>query len=353
MMDVVVELRTMYETQNMRAVGFYQSLSISNDQALLDLEFDKPVPEERDLLVRIEAVAVNPVDAKLRLNAQPTDGEAKVLGYDAVGTVEAVGDGVAWFSPGDTVWYSGVANRPGSNAEYQLVDERLAGRKPQNLTNAEAAALPLTAMTAWELLFDRLGASPSKAGSTQTLLVVGAGGGVGSALVQLAARLTGMTVIATAGRDATADWLARLGAHQVIDHRQPLTAELRRIGYPEVSHVASLTHTGDHFDDIVTALAPQGKIGLIDDPIGVDINKLKHKSASLHWEYLYTRPLNQTEDMIAHHRMLTELAALADAGLLRTTLTEHFGTINAANLKRAHALLESGQSRGKVVLEGF
>lgn len=337
----------------MRAVGFREPLPISNDQALLDLELPKPSPANRDLLVRVQAVSVNPVDTKLRKAGVPAGEEVKILGYDAVGIVEATGADANWFRPGDPVWYSGVANRPGSNAEYQLVDERIVGRKPATLSNAEAAALPLTGLTAWELLFDRLGVSSLRAGSNQSLLVVGAGGGVGSVLVQLAARLTGLTVIATAGRDETAQWVQSLGAHHVIDHKQPLTAELIRIGIPQVTHVASLTHTGEHFDEIVAALAPQGKLGLIDDPGDFDANKLKYKSLSLHWEYMFVRPLHQTEDMAAQHRILTELAELADAGLLRTTLCEHYGRIDAANLIKAHKVLESGHIRGKIVLEGF
>lgn len=337
----------------MRAVGFRESLPISDGQALLDLELPKPTPTGRDLLVRISAVSVNPVDTKLRRTAPPPSGESKVLGYDAVGVVEAVGPDTSWFKPGDSVWYSGVANRPGSNAEYQIVDERIVGPRPAKLSDAQAAALPLTAMTAWELLFDRLNVTPHKAGSDQSLLIVGAGGGVGSALVQLAVRLTGLTVIATAGRDTTADWLGAMGAHHVIDHHQPLTNGLERIGVPEVTHVASLTHTDDHFDEIVAALAPQGRLGLIDDPQTLDVKKLKPKSLSLHWEYMFVRPLFQTRDMAAQNRILTELAALADAGLLRTTLTEHQGRIDAANLRGAHKSLESGKTRGKIVLEGF
>lgn len=337
----------------MRAVGFLEPREITDQQALLDLDLPTPVPGDRDLLVRVAAVSVNPVDTKLRRLGPDEHGIAKILGYDGVGVVEATGPLARWFRPGDAVWYSGVSNRPGSNAEYQLVDERIVGRKPSTWPNAEAAALPLTGLTAWELLFDRLGLSSLRAGSNQSLLIVGAGGGVGSILVQLAARLTGLTVIATAGRDETADWVQSLGAHHIIDHTQPLTAELARIGIPQVTHVASLTHTGEHFDEIVAALAPQGKLGLIDDPGDFDANKLKYKSLSLHWEYMFVRPLHQTEDMANQHRILTELAELADAGLLRTTMTEHYGRVEATNLMRAHELLESGRARGKIVLEGF
>lgn len=251
------------------------------------------------------------------------------------------------------MWYAGDIARSGSNAELQCVDERIVGKMPASLDFAAAAALPLTAITAWEMLFDRLRLVPGKAPSDARLLVIGAGGGVGSIMVQLARRLTSATVIGTASRPETRAWVEALGAHYVIDHSQPLSAELKRIGIADATHIVSLTQTDRHFPEIVSALAPQGQFGLIDDPPPFDVGKLKRKSASLHWELMFTRSLYATADMIAQHRLLNEVAAMVDDGLLRSTLGEHFGRIDAANLKRAHALIESGKARGKIVLEGF
>jgi zinc-binding alcohol dehydrogenase family protein len=294
---------------------------------------------------------VNPVDTKVRKRAAPPAGEAKVLGWDASGVVQAVGPQVSLFKPGDRVWYAGDITRPGSNAELQCVDERIVGHMPSTLSFAQAAALPLTAITAWELLFDRLGVTPQTQGA---LLVVGAAGGVGSILTQLARQLTSLTVIGTASRPETQAWVRELGAHHVIDHGQPLSAELQRVGVPAVTHVASLTHTHLHYAEIVKALAPQGALGLIDDPATpLDPMLLKGKSLSMRFESMFTRSMFQTADMQAQHDLLEEVAKLVDAGRVRTTLAEQFGAINAANLRRAHAFIESGKARGKVVLEGF
>lgn len=337
----------------MKAIGYRQPLPISAPEALIEVELPAPEPTGRDLLVQVQAVSVNPVDTKIRRSTAPAEGEVKVLGWDAAGIVVGAGPGVTLFRPGDAVWYAGSIARAGTNAELHLVDERIVGRKPGSLGFGPAAALPLTAITAWELLFDRLGVAPGKRPAGESLLIVGAAGGVGSILTQLACRLTAMTVIGTASRPETAAWVTSLGAHHVIDHGKPLAAELRRIGIPQVTHVASLTQTDAHFAQIVEALAPQGKFALIDDPPPIDVNQLKRKSISLHWELMFTRSLFETADMIAQHRLLNEVAQLVDAGVLRTTFAEHFGRIDAGNLKRAHALLESGKARGKIVLEGF
>jgi zinc-binding alcohol dehydrogenase family protein len=335
----------------MKAVGYRQSLPITAAESLLDITLPDPVPQPRDLLVRVHAVSVNPVDTKVRRRATPPEGQHKVLGWDATGVVEAVGAQVTLFKPGDRVWYAGDITRQGSNAELQCVDERIVGRMPQSLAFADAAALPLTAITAWELLFDRLEVTAQTPGA---LMIVGASGGVGSILTQLARQLTGMTVIGTASRPETQAWVLELGAHHVIDHRQPLAAELQRIGLPQVTHVASLTQTDVHYAEIVKALAPQGRLGLIDDPAQpLDPMALKGKSLSLRWESMFTRSMFQTPDMQAQHALLTRVAELVDEGRIRTTLGEHYGTINATNLKRAHAFIESGTARGKVVLEGF
>ncbi|WP_257386998.1 zinc-binding alcohol dehydrogenase family protein [Tahibacter caeni] len=335
----------------MKAVGFYKNLPISDDQALVDLELPEPEPGPRDLLVDVQAVSVNPVDTKVRRHAAPPVGQARVLGFDAAGTVRAVGSAVSLFKPGDRVWYAGSIARPGSNAERQVVDERIVGRLPQRLDFAQGAALPLTAITAWELLFDRLQVSRDR---DESLLVIGAAGGVGSILVQLARRLTGLRVIGTASRPETHAWVERLGAHDVIDHSRPLHEELRRIGLPQVDYVASLTQSDRHFDAVVEALRPQGRLGLIDDPATpLDVMKLKRKALSLHWEMMFARPVFETPDMIEQHRLLNAVADLVDDGRVVTTLGEHFGRIDAANLRRAHALIESGTARGKIVLEGF
>jgi zinc-binding alcohol dehydrogenase family protein len=338
----------------MRAVASLQALPIDHPESLVDLELPEPELRAQDLRVSVQAVSVNPVDYKIRQQAPAQSGTPRVLGWDAAGIVEAVGPAVTRFNVGDRVWYAGAIDRPGSNSALQVVDERLVGPMPESLGFAEAAALPLTAITAWELLFERLAVPAGKRPSGDTLLITGAGGGVGSILVQLARRLTGLRVIATAGRPETERWLRELGAHEVIDHRQPLGEGLKRIGLSEVSMVASLTHTEQHYGDLVAALAPQGKLALIDDPQQpLDARALKRKSLSLHWELMFTRSLYQTADMDAQHRLLTEVAQLVDAGVLRSTLAQHLGSINSANLRRAHAELERGSARGKIVLEGF
>ncbi|MDQ1120831.1 MULTISPECIES: zinc-binding alcohol dehydrogenase family protein [Pseudoxanthomonas] len=335
----------------MKAVAYLQAgLPIDDPAALVDVDLPQPVPGPRDLLVKVHAVSVNPVDTKVRHRAQVT--EPRVLGWDAVGTVEAVGEAVTLFKPGEVVYYAGSINRPGSNAQYQLVDERIVARKPASLDDAQAAALPLTAITAWELLFDRL-RIPEGQGEGQVLLVTGAAGGVGSILVQLARKLTALTVVGTASRPETQAWVRELGAHHVIDHSQPLGPQLQALGIEQVQHVASLTHTGSYYSQFIELLAPQGQLALIDDLPSLDAMPLKPKSISLHWESMFTRSVFQTPDMQAQHDLLTRVAALIDAGTLRTTFGEHYGTISAANLRRAHALVESGKAKGKLVLEGF
>lgn len=333
----------------MKAIGYKQSLPVDAPQALFDFELPVPVASGRDLLVRVEAISVNPVDAKVRKRAQPEGDEPKILGWDAAGVVEAVGDGVTLFKVGDEVWYAGELMRQGCNSEFHLVDERLVGRKPKSLSFVEAAALPLTTVTAWEMLFDRLEISEYDLGA---ILVVGAGGGVGSILIQLAKKLTALTVVATASRAETVDWVKSLGADHVIDHSKPMTEQLERIGVP-INYIASLTNTGDYLDQYAALIAPQGKIAVIDDPVAIDIMPFKRKSISWHWELMFTRSLFRTEDMIKQHEMLDRVAEMVDRGAVKTTVAENFGTINAANLLKAHALLESGKSRGKIVLSGF
>jgi len=348
-------------TPTMKAVGYRQSLPISHPESLLDLELPAPQPQDladHDLLVAVSAVSVNPVDTKVRQGRPPAAGQVEVPGWDAVGTVLAVGPAVTLMQPGDRVWYAGSIVRPGSNAQRHRVDERIASRAPASLGDAQAAALPLTGITAWELLFDRLGVplqEDRQGGAGQRLLVLGGAGGVGSILIQLARQFTALTVVATASRPETQAWCLAQGAHVVIDHRQPLAPQLQQAGLPQVELVASLTHTASHFPQLVEVLAPQGRLGLIDDfaPGAIDVLALKAKSLSLHWEMMFTRSRFGTPDMVAQHQLLARLAAAVDAGLVRSTEGEHFGAINAANLRRAHAWVESGRAVGKAVLQGW
>ncbi|KPX90247.1 Zinc-binding dehydrogenase family oxidoreductase [Pseudomonas amygdali pv. myricae] len=337
----------------MKAIAYYHSLPISDALSLQDIELPEPVAGARDLLVEVKAISVNPVDTKIRQNVQPEDGAPKVLGWDVAGVVKAVGSQVTLFKPGDKVFYAGSLTRPGGNSELHVVYERIVGHMPKTLSFAHAAALPLTAITAWELLFERLQIAQQKGEGSHSLLIVGAAGGVGSILTQLARQLTTLKVIGTASRPETESWVRELGAHEVLNHSKPLSEELKRVGLNQVTHVASLTQTEQHLDQLVEALKPQGKLALIDDPKSLDVSKLKRKSLSLHWEFMYTRSMFETEDMIEQHNLLNRVADLIDAGTLKTTFGEHFGSINAENLRRAHALLESGKAKGKVVLEGF
>jgi zinc-binding alcohol dehydrogenase family protein len=337
----------------MKAVGYRKSLSIDAAEALIDFETEKPEPKGRDIRVAVKAISANPVDYKVRKRAAPPQGETKILGYDAAGIVDAVGSEVTLFRPGDEVFYAGSILRQGTNSEFHLVDERIVGRKPKSLPFAEAAALPLTSITAWELLFDRLGAVPGKSVDPRTLLIVGGAGGVGSILIQLARRLTGLTVVATASRAESQKWCLDLGAHAVVDHSKPMKEQIEKLKVPPVALIASLTNTDQHYKAIAEFMAPQGKYGLIDDPGEFNVGVFKGKAISIHWESMFTRSSFQTPDMIGQHHLLNDVADLIDKGVLRTTLGEKFGTINAANLKRAHALLESGKSRGKIVLEGW
>lgn len=345
----------------MKAIGYHQNLPLSDERALLDLDLPAPQPGAHDLLVKVQAVSVNPVDTKVRNGVAPEPGQAKVLGWDAAGTVLAVGSEVQGFAVGDRVYYAGAINRQGSNAEQQVVDARIAAQMPASLDFAQAAALPLTAITAWELLFDRLGVARSAlagdgqgVGAGQRLLVTGAAGGVGSILLQLARQYTQLEIIATASRPETIDWVHAMGAHHVIDHHKPLANELKRIGMPGVNLVASLTHSEQHYPALVEALLPQGKLALLDEfTKPLDVMALKRKSLSLHWEMMFTRSMFGTPDIAEQGRLLAEVARAIDAGALRHTLTKRFGNINAANLKQAHAWIESGKAIGKGVLEGF
>lgn len=337
----------------MKAVAYTEAGTIERDDALIDVDIPKPAPGPRDLLVAVEAISVNPVDTKIRKNVSPDAGAQKVLGWDAVGRVVEVGSAVKAFAPGDAVYYAGSLLRPGANSEFHLVDERLVARKPSALSNAEAAALPLTAITAWEMLFDRLDVRKPVAGAANAILIIGGAGGVGSIAIQLARALTDLTVIATASRPETRDWVGELGAHHVIDHSKPLADQITALGIGAPAFVFSTTETHRHLTEIVSLIAPQGRFGLIDDPESLDVTGFKRKAVSIHWELMFTRSIFETPDMEEQGKLLAEVAALIDAGRIRTTVTDVLRPIDAKNLKQAHALIESGKARGKLVLEGF
>lgn len=335
----------------MKAVGYRQPGPIQAPDSLIDISLPVPVAAGRDLLVEVKAISVNPVDYKIRSGSAPLAGdEYRVLGWDAAGVVKAVGPEVSMFHPGDEVFYAGSLIRPGTNAEFHMVDERIVGRKPKILDFLHAAALPLTSLTAWEMLFERLGVKPGKPAGAGSLLVIGGAGGVGSILIQLARKLTGLTVIATASRTETQKWCRDLGAHFVIDHTKPFVPQLKENGVPEVEYIASLTATEVHYPGFIEVLAPQGHVAVIDDPKTLDVKPMKRKSAALHWELMFTRSLYTTTDMINQQQILNEVAGLVDEGIIRSTLAHTFGLVNAENLRRAHELLESGKSHGKIVL---
>ncbi|MBY3216138.1 zinc-binding alcohol dehydrogenase family protein [Rhizobium laguerreae] len=337
----------------MRAVAYKTPQPISAETSLIDVELPMPEPRGHDLLVEIKAVSVNPVDVKVRAHSAPPADELKVLGWDAAGIVKAIGADVTLFKPGDEVFYSGVISRPGTNAEFHLVDERIVGTKPKSLDFAAAAALPLTSITAYEALFDRLKVQDAVSGAGRSILIIGGAGGVGSIAIQIARALTDLTVIATASRPETQDWVKELGAHHIVDHSRPIAPQVAALGIGAPGFIFSTTNTDSHIGDIVEAIAPQGRFVLIDDPKTLDVVPFKRKAVSVHWELMFTRPLYSTPDMIEQHKLLNKISELVDAGKIRTTLSEIVGPINAANLKTVHAMVESGRMKGKAVLAGF
>lgn len=342
----------------MQAIGYSQSLAITEADALKNIELTQPIASGHDLLIKVKAIAVNPVDYKIRQNVAPAAGEHKVIGWDAVGEVVASGELASQFQVGEQVYYAGDLNRQGSNAEYQLVDERIVGRKPKSLSDAEAAALPLTSITAWELLFEHLAIQQQSPTSTEcsneVILVIGAAGGVGSILLQLAKTITGATVIATASRPTSQAWVKKLGADHVVDHSQPLTPQIEALNIGPVTHVASLNSTASYFESYIELLAPFGKIAMIDDPAEpLNVMQLKLNSLSLHIEFMFARSMFNAADIAEQGKLLNRVAELVEQGHIQTTVGNHLGTINADNLREAHAQLESGQSIGKIVLEGF
>lgn len=338
----------------MKAVGLLKYLPIEHPESLLDLELPQPRAAGRDLLVAVKAAAVNPVDFKVRAPKEKVEASPRVLGWDAAGVVEAVGPEVTLFKPGDEVFYAGDITRQGSNSEYQLVDERIVGRKPRTLGFAGAAALPLTAITAWEALFERLRISPGGADRGKSLLIVGGAGGVGSVAIQIAKRVAGLKVIATASRTETVAWCRELGADEVVDHRGNLAGNLKAQGIASVDYILCANDTDQHFPALAELIAPQGTIvTIVENARPLPVELLKAKSAAFAWEFMFTRSMFQTADMIEQHRLLNRVAELVDAGTLRSTLNGVLGRIDAATLKQAHAQLESGKAIGKIVLEGF
>ena len=334
----------------MKAIGYADAGPISAENALIEFEVDTPKPGPQDLLVEVRGISVNPVDVKVRENMQPDNGP-RILGFDAAGVVKEVGSDVTRFQPGDEVFYAGDFTRPGTNAEFQLVDERIVGRKPSSLGFAEAAGMPLTTITAWEILFDNFGLKEGE-GDGESLLVIGGAGGVGSILIQLAKTLTGLNVIATASRPDTRAWVEKMGADHVVNHRKPLDEEMKALGISP-RYVAALTNTDEHIDAIVALIKPRGCIALIDDPASLDIMPLKFKALSLSWEFMFTRSMFQTEDMDTQHTLLNRVADLLENGALISTVNKHCGVLNVANLRSAHEHQESGSAIGKTVLDGF
>jgi len=338
----------------MKAVALTRYLPIDDPASLVDTELPTPVPGAHDLLVRVEAVSVNPVDTKIRAPKPQAEAQPKVLGYDAAGVVEAIGAGVQGFRPGDRVYYAGDVTRPGSNAEYQLVDARLVAAMPRSLDFAQAAALPLVAITAWELLFQRMPFDSEHGGNGKALLVIAGAGGVGSIMIQLARR-AGFTVIATASRPETVAWCRAMGAQHVIDHREPLTPQLAALGFAEVDAAVNLADTDRYWDELGELLAPQGHVGLIVEPKGaLKIgDPYKAKCIGIHWEMMFARPRYRTRDMAEQGRILDRIAALLDAGELKSIQHDTLAPINATHLREAHRRLESGRTIGKLTLAGW
>jgi zinc-binding alcohol dehydrogenase family protein len=338
----------------MKAVGFYRNLPIDDPESLVDFDAPKPAPAGRELLVEVGAISVNPVDYKVRARPDPNLQGPRILGWDVAGVVRDVGPAAQLFKPGDEVYYAGSINKPGANSEFHVVDERIVGHKPRKPGFAAAAALPLTTLTAWEGLFDQLGVSRSGADRGKTLLLIGAAGGVGSIAIQLAKKLAGLRVIGTASRPESSRWVQGLGADAVVDHSGDLAAQMSAAGIPEADYVFCLTDATPYFPRFAPITRAQGKLCLIvSQSAPVELTTLMQKSISIHWEFMFTRSLFQTPDMQRQHEILEEAAALIDDGTLRTTLAESLGPINAANLRRAHQMLERGRTIGKLVLEGF
>lgn len=336
----------------MKAIGFKTSLSIEKEDSFIEFETPKPVPGTHDLLIKIEAVSVNPVDFKIRQNsAKETVLETpKIIGWDAVGIVEAVGDKVSLFKVGDEVFYAGDLTKQGSNAEYQVIDERIVGKKPKSLTIEQSAVMPLTGLTAWEILFDRIRIDPEK-DKGKTILIIGGAGGVGSVAIQLAKKVAGLTVIATASRPESVEWCKQQGADFVVNHKN-LVEEVRKAGFQQVDFIVDFVNVNQYWNAIVELIKPQGHVGSISDPKeNVNLRDLKGKSASFHWELMFTRSMFQTEDMIEQHYILNKLSSLLENGTIQSTLKTTLNGFSVENFKKAHQLLESGSTIGKIAIK--
>jgi NADPH2:quinone reductase len=338
----------------MKAVGFYKYLPIDDPEALLDVEVEQPQPSGRDLLIDVKAISVNPVDTKRRAAGPRPATELKILGWDAAGVVAATGPNAEIFRPGDKVYYAGSNQRPGANSQLHAVDERIVGSKPSNLSFAEAAAMPLTTITAWEALFERMSVSKSGADAGKSLLILGGAGGVGSIAIQLAKKLARLKVIASASRTDSAAWARGLGADAVVDHAKPLPEQMAALGIPEADYVLCCNNTDAVFPVLPRLVAPQGRIcSIVRTTTPVELAILQEKSASFSWEGMFTRSTFQTRDMLAQHELLEDAAGLLETGVLVTTMRENLGRICAANLRLAHQRIEHGHAIGKIVLEGF
>lgn len=339
----------------MKAVGLYKYLPIEHEESLIDLEMEKPKPQGRDLLVEVKAISVNPVDTKVRAPKEQEEEAAKILGWDASGIVVECGPDCTDFKPGDEVYYAGSITRQGSYSEFQLVDERITGRKPANLSFPEAAALPLTAITAYEGLFDRMGIDPDDRSRNQqkSVLIIGGAGGVGSIAVQLA-KWAGLHVIATASRDETVKWVKELGADAVINHHRPMKKQIEDLSIADPDYIFCLNNTDLHWEGMSEIIKPQGTVcSIVENKEPLDLNLLKNKSAAFVWEFMFTRAMFETEDMDQQQVLLNRISKLIEEGALKTTVNETLSPINADTLKKAHKKIESGKTIGKIVLQDF
>ncbi len=340
-------------SDKMKAVGLFRYLPIVDPASLIDLEIDKPKPKPRDVLVEIKSISINPIDTKLRAPKDGVEEKAKILGFDASGIVVEIGEEVELFKKGDEVFYAGDITRSGSNAQFQIVDERIVGFKPKSLSFEQAAALPLTTITAYESLFDRLKINFKGTNKGKRLLIIGAAGGVGSIAIQLA-KLAGLHVIASASRQETIDWVKNLGADEVVNHREKMQAQIKALGHEHVDYIAIFNDTDGHWEDVSEMIKPQGHIvGIVANQQPLDMALIRTKSVSFSWEFMFTRSMFETDDMIKQHELLNEIASLIDAGKLTTTLETILKPFNAEIMRKAHALIESGKTKGKIVISGF
>lgn len=336
----------------MKAVAY--ELQTNGEKSMLrDITIPAPSAKGHDLLVEVKAASINPVDYKIYEKITPEKGEKKILGWDASGIVKEVGESVTLFNPGDEVWYAGDLTRSGSFEEFQLVDERIVGAKPISLDFAQAAALPLTSLISWELIFDRMNIPQDITIPAKTIMIIGASGGVGSIMLQILRKLTGNVIIATSGNDKSKEWAYEMGADIVINHHNSLVKEIKNIGIKDIDYIISLTNTEQHYKEIAEIIAPQGSFGLIDDPKRLDITPLKSKSISIHWGFMFTRSMYQTNDMIIQNGILDRVSDLVDKGVIQSTVSEKMGKINAENITKAFIMLQKQLAHGKIVLEGF